>query len=220
MLMPRSSKKPAALSLSMITPMLPVSVPGCATILSAAQEMKYPPLAHTLPMLTTTTFPASRSFITSRWMESEAVALPPGESTRSTTALVAVSFRSASSCLHNVTLCTLSRPPLLPPCFPWLIAPIANTSATVPGCSVCGRTGNSHASRSPFHAISTASHHVPKPSCRQCEYHCPTAPFASLAFPSSSSTTPCPLTSASIAALPASASFPFASFSFILMEAR
>lgn len=46
--------------------MLPVMVPGCATILLAAAEMKKPPLAATLPMLTTTGLPAARSRPTSR----------------------------------------------------------------------------------------------------------------------------------------------------------
>src|SRR5258707_1433113 len=59
----------ASMSLStglpLITPMEPVTVPGSATIASAAIEMKYPPDAATSLIDTTTRLPALRALPTS-----------------------------------------------------------------------------------------------------------------------------------------------------------
>jgi len=69
-------------------PMEPVMVAGLAHTSSAAMLIQYPPEAATEPMDTTTGLPALRVRASSRRMTSDAVALPPGLSTRSTTALM------------------------------------------------------------------------------------------------------------------------------------
>src|SRR5258707_9645078 len=70
--------------LPLITPMEPVTVPGWATIASAAIEMKYPPDAATSLIDTTTGWPALRALTTSRQIASDATYEPPGLFTRST----------------------------------------------------------------------------------------------------------------------------------------
>ena len=65
-LTPSFSQKSAVTIFPLYTPMLPVSVPGCATILSASIATKYPPLAAYVPIVTMTGLPFSRARCTSR----------------------------------------------------------------------------------------------------------------------------------------------------------
>ena len=107
-------------------------VPGCATIRSAGTATKYPPDAATLPIDTTTGFPASRARDTSRQMVSEATYDPPGLSMRNTMART----RSASTAERNAAASVSLPMPTSPdigstPLLPRLTAPTPWISATV-----------------------------------------------------------------------------------------
>ena len=71
-LTPARCSRLAVTGLPPSTPMEPVSVPGCATIASAAMAMKYPPEAATSAIDTTTGVPAARARTTSRQIVSDA----------------------------------------------------------------------------------------------------------------------------------------------------
>ncbi len=66
-----------------------MSVPGLATMWSPATARNMPPLAATSPQLTTTRLPAWRSRLMAWCSVSLPSAEPPGDDTRSTTALTA-----------------------------------------------------------------------------------------------------------------------------------
>src|SRR5260221_13250156 len=116
--------------LAVITPIEQVTVPGWATMASAAIEMKYPPDAATSLIDTTTGLPALRALTTSRQIESEATYEPPGLFTRSTMALTrgsAVAARRAAVMLSEPIAVPVSG---LRPFRPRLIAPVAWITAT------------------------------------------------------------------------------------------
>ena len=81
------------------------------------------PTPPTEPIETSTGLPARRVSSSSRRMTSEAVALPPGLSTRSTTALTASSSRA-----WRISAATESPPTLPGGCSPSTMAPWATTT--------------------------------------------------------------------------------------------
>mmetsp|Transcript_40089 Transcript_40089/g.95229 ORF Transcript_40089/g.95229 Transcript_40089/m.95229 type:complete len:247 (+) Transcript_40089:300-1040(+) len=121
-------------------------------------------------MLTTTRFPASASSFSLRWMASEAMALPPGLSTRRTTAFAAGSFRSSSRWSHSLEASTTGCPPAPPP-LPResTMAPRATTTLTVGGGGGSGSAGTSGGrSCSPETPSRSCSHQARSPRSRQC----------------------------------------------------
>ncbi len=132
----RLSSSPTA-GLPPKTPIEPVSVPGWATMTSAAMETKYPPDAARSPIEMITGLPALRVSTTSRQMASEATYEPPGLSTRNTTALTLSSRRAARKAAQIVSEPMAPPPPSgLRPLRPRRIMPLPWMSATTrsPGC--------------------------------------------------------------------------------------